>query len=372
MRQTLGSARFVYNYCLDYAETLQENGEKYPGYYGFSAKIAELKQNPEYEWLKSADSTALQNAAKAADRAYLNMFARRADKPRFKSKHDSRQTYTSTNNKTKSGDTIRFVDDKHIRVPKVGNICFRGSKRNYISIGLGTLKLSPAGKWYISLSVEVNLDKHKHGNATTSIDLGIKSYATTFNGENYEHIENPKVYESRLAKLRREERKLARMRNHETKAMKAYGIHSRNYEKQRRKVARLYEQITNIRMDFLHKLSRQLAVENQALIVETLEVKRMMENNDITRINRLIADASWGTFIRILEYKCGETGCQLYKIEKDFPSTEMCSYCGNINRNITLSMRRITCPECRETYDRDENAARNLYKRWLNAVDSSA
>ena len=130
LRQNLGSARFVYNYCLDYAETLHENGEKYPGYYGpdgFAAQITKLKQNPEYEWLKGADNTALQNAAKAADRAYRNMFARRADKPRFKSKHNNRQTYTSTNN----GNTIRFENGKFIRLPKVGSLCFRGHIRNH-------------------------------------------------------------------------------------------------------------------------------------------------------------------------------------------------------------------------------------------------
>ncbi len=302
------------------------------------------------------------------------MFAHRARKPRYKSKHSNRQSYTTTNN----GKTIRYEDGKYIRIPKVGRIPFRGHIRNHERILSATIELTPTGKWFISLVVEVDIDKRlekrklEHGSEITGVDLGVRNYAVLHNGKSYEHIENPKAYERKFQKLRIEERKLSRMREHETKAMRAVKVHSRNYEKQRVKVARIHEEITNIRRDFLHKLSRRLAVENQALIGETLEVKRMLEDNDIRLLNRLIADASWGTFIRMLEYKCEETGCILYKVEEDYPSTELCSECGYINRDITLARRTITCPVCQTTYDRDENAARNMYKRWLNAGNSPA
>lgn len=98
----------------------------------------------------------------------------------------------------------------------------------------------------------------------------------------------------------------------------------------------------------------------------------MLETNNVPGLSRLIADASWGTFIRMLEYKCEETGCILYKVEEDYPSTEMCSECGYINHDIALSKRRITCPVCQTTYDRDENAARNMYKRWPDVVNGPA
>ena len=397
LKQNLGCARFVYNHCIEYSDSTYVKTKTYPRYYGdsgFVAELTKLKDNPEYSWLKDADSRALQNAAKHVHSAFQNFFAKRARHPKYKAKHDHRQSYTTTNNipskikqdetlsrdEINSAGTIRFEDGKYLRLPKIGRVRIRGKIRPYKRILDTAITMLPTGEWVASVLVEIDLDetadkdKHKleHGDKITSIDLGIKRYATAFDGLVYEYIENPKYYERQLEKLRREHRKLCRMRNRESKAMKACGIHSRNYEKQRRKVARIYENITNMRMDTLHKLSRRLACENQTLIVETLEVKRMLEENDLAGLNRLIADASWGTFIRMLEYKSEETGCILYKVEKDYPSTQMCSNCGYINRNITLAMRRITCPECRETYDRDENAARNLYKRWLNAGNSSA
>lgn len=123
-----------------------------------------------------------------------------------------------------------------------------------------------------------------------------------------------------------------------------------------------------------NKLSRTLSVENQTLIVETLKVKRMLSQSDTTtRLNRSISDASWGMFLNMLEYKCQERGCNLIKVEKDYPSTKLCQYCGYINKDVTLSMRTITCPRCKNTYDRDGNAARNLYnRRWLNVENSWA
>ena len=377
LRENLGCCRFVSNQCIEYAEYRHTEGLTYPGYYGpdgFASFVTGLKSVPDFSWLKAADATALQNSAKFVDMSYRNMFACRARKPRYKSKHSNRQSYTTTNN----GKTIRYEDGKYIRIPKVGRIPFRGHIRNHERILSATIELTPTGKWFISLVVETDIDKRlekrklEHGSEITGVDLGVRNYAVLHNGKSYEHIENPKAYDRKFQKLRIEERKLSRMREHETKAMRAVKVHSRNYEKQRVKVARIHEEITNIRRDFLHKLSRRLAVENQALIVETLEVKRMLEDNDIRLLNRLIADASWGTFIRMLEYKCEETGCILYKVEEDYPSTEMCSECGYINRDITLARRTITCPVCQTTYDRDENAARNMYKRWLNAGNSPA
>ncbi len=377
LKKFLGCSRFVYNQCLDYAEFSHDNGKPYPGYYGkegFSSLITEMKHTSEYSFPKDADATSLQSAAKNADKAYKNLFSKRADKPRFKSKRDTRQTYETMNN----NNSIRYFDHNYIQLPKVGRIKFRGQIRKHERILSAVVEVTPTGKWFVSMCVEVDLDKRleekkrQHGEKETGIDLGIKSYVTAFDGLYFSHIGNPKAFEHQLKKLRKEQRKLSRMREHETEAMRAFSVHSRNYEKQRRKVARIYERITNIRRDFLHKLSRKLSEENQTLIVETLEVKRMMEEADSSELSRGIADASWGMFLNMLEYKCNETGCTLKKVDPDFPSTKLCSYCGYINKSVTLSMRTITCPICRKRYDRDENAARNIYMRGLNAGNSRA
>ncbi len=377
LRQNLGCGRVIYNKCVEYAGAEYERGHAYPGYYGengFAKLITKLKQFVCFEWLKAADNTALQNAAKHADKAFRNYFAKRAKHPKFKSRHDKRQSYTSTNN----GNTIRYEDGKHIRIPKVGKIKFRGHIRSHERILSVTIELTPTGKWFASLCVEVDLEKRlpkaerTHGDQTVGIDVGIRNYAMLYNGTECESVENVKALERLLEKLKTETRKLSRMRNHETKAMKACGVHSRNYEKQRRKVARLHERITSIRIDYLNKLSRRIAVDNQAVVCETLDIRSMLRNAETRDLARRISDAAWGTFIRMLEYKCAETGCLFIKAEPEFPSTQMCSYCGYVNGNITLRMRTITCPACQMTYDRDVNAARNLYKRSPGAVKGSA
>ena len=273
-----------------------------------------------------------------------------------------------------NGNIIRYEDHNFIQIPKVGKIKFRGLLRKHERILSAVIEHSPTDKWYVSVCVEVDLDKRldkkkrTHGTEENGLDLGIKSYATLFNGLEYLYIANPKALESLLKKLKKEQRKLSRMREHETDAMKALGIHSRNYEKQRLKVARIHERKADIRRDFLHKLSRRLVEDNQTLVVETLGVKRMLKTAETNRLARLIADASWGMFLNMLEYKAEETGCRLVKVDEKYPSTKNCSYCGYHNKDITLSMRTITCPRCGKVYDRDGNAARNLYSmRWLNA-----
>ncbi len=240
LKKNLGCSRFVYNQCLEYAEERYEKGLSYPGYTGeegFASLIVRLKHREEYSFLKDADSTSLQSAAKNANKAYKNMFSGNGDKPRFKSKRDNRKRYESMNN----NNSIRFVDRNYIQIPKVGRIKFKGVIRNHERILSAVIELTPTGKWFISLCVEVDIDKRlkaKKGktDGKIGIDLGIKSYATIYDGQYFTHIENPKAYEKELKKLKKEQRKLSRMGEHETDVMRKLGVHSSNYEKQRRKV----------------------------------------------------------------------------------------------------------------------------------------
>lgn len=224
-----------------------------------------------------------------------------------------------------------------------------------------TVEHTASGKWFVTLCREVEIEPRvEQPQQSIGIDMGIHNYAVLYNGSDYEHIENPRVLEKLLDKLAKEQRKLCRMRECETKEMRAMKVHSNNYEKQRKKVAKLHERITNVRNDFLHKLSRRLVNENQAINIESLEIKKMLESGEIPNLSKRIADASWGRFFSLLEYKAQEEGVTITKADKDFPSTCQCSYCGHIFE-VPLSKRKITCPNCKNRYDRDENAAKNLF-----------
>lgn len=188
------------------------------------------------------------------------------------------------------------------------------------------------------------------------LDVGIKDFAVDNNNV---HYENPKYLAKSLKKLRREQRRLAR---------KAPG--SKNREKQRAKVARVHERISNQRSDHHHKLSRKLVDENQVIGVEDLNIKGMARNH---KLARCILDSAWGDFLRMLEYKAGWGGRTLVKVPTFIPSSQTCSCCGYKNAEVKdLSVRKWVCPACGATHDRDENASKTILAETLHILAEQA
>ena len=341
--QTFGCCRLIYNKALAMREEGYKQGEKV-SYNQTSAMLTSLKK--ELQFLKVVDSISLQQSLRDLDRAYVNFFQKRAKYPKFKSKHDNHQSYRTIN----QGNNVRIVGN-YLKLPKLGYVKVRQS----MSIGKinnVTIERTPTGKYFAVLNVDFEPTYERTGFEEIGIDVGIKEFYTDSNGN---VVDNPKHLEKSTKKLTREQRRLSR---------KAKGSSNRN--KQRIRVAKVHEKITNQRNDFLHKLSTMLVRENQTICIEDLAVKNMVKNH---KLARSISSASWGKFFEMLEYKSAWYGSTVVRIPANYPSSQTCGSCGYKNTIVkNLSVRKWECPNCGEHHDRDINAARNILNKGLQMV----
>lgn len=341
LAQHFGSCRFVYNVFLRerinfYAANREE--EKQSLTYPDTTKLlTDMKKQPEREWLRDVNAQSLQQSLRHLDVAYHNFFNKRAQFPKFKSKHGKQSfsvpQYFDIN-----------VENETLSIPKIKLI--KAVFHRLIEGKMKSVSISktPSGKYFAAILCEVEKEvKQKQIGGEIGIDLGLKSFVVTSKGE---AILAPKFLHASQNKLARLQRLLAR---------KVKG--SKNRNKARIKVARINEKITNQRKDFLHKLSYRLVSENQAIYAEDLNVKGMTANRCLAKS---IADASWSEFIRQIKYKSEWSGVHFGQIDRFFPSSKRCNACGWINQSLALSDRGWTCQDCGKLIDRDINAAQNI------------
>lgn len=333
LNKHFGSVRWTYNYFLNQRKNEYLNNKKSLNYYDQAAELTQIKKTN--EWLKEINSQTLQYSLKCLDMAYQGFFNKRTQFPRFKSRKN-KNSFTIPQ-------SVRYDGTKLI-VPKfLDGIEMIMERKIKGTIKHCSISKTPTGKYFVSILTEMEYTPVNKTNQSVGIDLGIKDFLVLSNGTKIKNHRFLKHYE-RLLKL-----------NQQSLSRKT--IKSNRYEKQRIKVARIHEKITNSRMDLIHKTTTNLIKQFDTIYLEDLNVKGMMKNH---KLSKAISDVSWGKFIDVLEYKASWNDKQVIHIDRFFPSSKTCSKCGWINNNLTLKDRNWTCSECGSVHDRDLNASINI------------
>jgi putative transposase len=343
LAQTFGCARFAYNYMLKARTDAYYNEQKRIGYHETSALLTTLKRQPEYTWLNTVSSVPVQQALRHLQTAFGNFFAKRNKYPNFKSKFDKQAAeYTAS--------AFRFEDSILMLAKMKEPLAIKWSRTLPKAAKITTVTVSKdcAGRYFVSLICDDAVSTKVTEISSIGIDLGLTDFAVTSTGSKYQ---SPKALRSNLERLALLQQRLSK---------KKKGSSNRN--KARLKVAKLHARITDIRKDFLHKLSTKLINENQVIAVESLAVSNMLKNR---RLAKSIIDASWSEFVRQLEYKAKWYGRTLIGIDKWYPSSKRCNACGYALSTLSLSTRSWRCPYCGLAHDRDVNAAKNILTAGL-------
>ena len=356
--KTLGCVRFVYNYFLSLRIKVYNGAHASLSYDFCSSMLTTLKKR--FPFLKEVDSAALQQALRHLDKAYENFFEERADFPVFKKKgRDRKYSTICTNN------NIR-IEGGYLVLPKIGSVKMKlhRSVPDGWRLTSATIERTPSGKYYASIrfSYENQVEKVSPVNVL-GLDYSSAYLYIDSNGDEPDCEKQYRKYEDRLAK---EQRKLSKMQRDAKTAGRDLSD-CRNYQKHKRKVAKIHEKIANCRKDALHKLSKQLAGEYDAIGVEDLNLHALAQS---LNLGKSTLDNGYGMFIRFLEYKLEDRGKQLVRIDKWFPSTKRCSCCGNI-KPMRLSDREYVCPECGVIIDRDHNSAINIREEAIRLLSAA-
>ena len=340
-----GSCRFVFNYYLNNRKESYLNKTSL-NYYDNANDLTQLKKNEEFIWLREINSQSLQSSLRNLDAAYNKFFRKQTKFPRFKSKYD-KQSFTIPQSV--------YVEENKLIIPKFK----KGIKINLHrkikgKILFATISKSMTNNYYVSITCEVEYQSFKQTNSNIGIDIGIKDLAILSNGKKYENI---KTLKTNLKHLKYNQRLLSKKQKESNSRLKQKLI-----------LAKIYENISNIRIDYLHKVSTEIIKNHDIICIEDLAVKNMMKNHCLAQA---FSDVSLGTFYDMLEQKANWNDKTIVKIDRFFPSSKTCNICNYIKEDLTLKDREWTCPACNTKHDRDLNASINIKKQGLNILSGS-
>lgn len=341
LNQWYGSVRWLWNWSLDMRTKAYQRRKESLTSVAISRKLTKLKTVPKFSWLAKVPATCLTQCLRDQDRAFVNFFRRvKAGEtpgyPRFKARQ--------------MNGSLRFQDVSEVKwlggvvsLPKLGSMKLAEKLPAVICPDTVTLKREADGRYYITFAATVEIALLPVTASVIGVDLGLKHLAVLSSGEK---IENPRHLNNRLRYLRQQQRCLARRQKG-----------SKRREQQRLRVARAHGTVANQRSYALHALTTRLIREHQIICIENLAVRNMIKH---PRLARHIADAGWGEFRRMIEYKAKWYGRTVIAVDRWFPSSKTCSKCSHKLDELRLDVREWMCPKCGTVHDRDINAAQNL------------
>lgn len=347
LARAFGCVRVVYNDALRIREDARKAGLPFVTSAELSKRLTASKKAEARAWLGEVSSVVLQQSLRDLDTAYKNFFdglkgkRPRMGAPRFKSRRDNRQAIRFTANAA-----WKITAGGRLRLPKIGDIPVNWSRVLPSVPSTVTVTKDASGRYFASFVVETDpaadLDRFEDGTASVGLDLGLTHFAVMSDGRK---VTAPKFFRRAERKLRKAQHNLAR----KTKG-------SNNRKKAVVKVARAHARTVDARRDFHHKLSTTIIRENQAVYVEDLAVNGLAR----TRLAKSVHDAGWSAFVGMLEYKAARYGRTFARVDRFFPSSQLCSACGFKDGPKPLVVREWTCANCETAHDRDVNAARNI------------
>ena len=353
LAKTFGCVRLVYNHWLDRKISRYKEDQTTLSYTFCAKELAVLKKTEEYAFLKEVDSISLQQSLRHLDQAFQNFFKRPGTGfPRFKSKRNRKNSYS-----TVCVNQNILLSDGCLKLPKIGQVKVKQHRKIPASYVLksATVSQSPSGKYHASILFEYENQVLKRRLHTfLGLDFSMNGLYKDSEGNEADY---PGYHRQAEKNLEREQRKLSHMQKG-----------SKNWEKQRIKVARLYEKVANQRKDFLHKRSREIVNAYDCVCIEDLDMKAMARS---LHFGKSVHDNGWGMFTTFLKYKLEEEGKQLIRIDRWYPSSQTCSVCGYKNTGTKdLHVREWDCPNCKSHHDRDLNAAINIRKEGMRIISA--
>ena len=356
INKLLGCYRVVYNQCLarkikSYEENKISESQTTLGHFIHH----ELLKDKNFLWLREQNTKVLKQAVIDMLDAYKRFFKQHTGYPRFKSKKDKQSCRFELGAISKKN----IYTDYKLSLANIKNVKFRCSKKyaEYLqkhkeNIRQATLTKLPCGEYYLSVLVDGDLThKVKESYHTIGIDLGIKDFIVTSDGEVFDNLHYKK---SESDKLKRLQKQLSRKENN-----------SNNRNKTRIKLAKIYKRITDKKQYYLHQISNYLIDENQVICMEDLNVSGMLQNH---KLAESIQELNFGEFRRMLEYKANWYGRKLIFVDRFYPSSKTCNHCGYVNKKLKLSDRQWVCPDCGEIIERDYNAALNIRDEGIRLI----
>jgi putative transposase len=337
-----GATRFVYNWGLEQKTTAYQTESKSLSCIELTNSMKVLKETE--SWLKTVNSQSLQMALRNLDNAFTKFFREKKGFPRFKSRHNPKQSFHCP-----QFCTVNW-ENSTISIPKIKSIKAKLHRKFEGQIKTVTISRSATGNYFVSILVENDVPLSKKAELkiedAVGIDVGLSRFLTASDGM---IVENPRFLKKSSDRLAYEQYRFSKMKKR-----------SANRAKQKKRIARIHEHVSNQRRDFLHKVTARLVGESQAttFCIEDLSVKNMQKNHCLAKS---ISDVAWGMFFDFLKYKCDWSGKNLLDIGRFDPSSKTCSSCGAINKELKLSDRVWTC-SCGAVHDRDLNASVNIKK----------